>query len=144
MRVSSHSLAVRPPPFHSGSGAIGFLGNFFDFIEWASARVPPTPLLGGWLQLERSLDSAASSALLIERPAQKDRTQFDISYPVIIIPFDQPPPSSVLPFFFPGGSVRLLKIRIFQKSSRQWVRAPGHDMGPGKKYHTKEGPDFFA
>ena len=22
-------------------------------IEWASARVPPTPLLGGWLQLEQ-------------------------------------------------------------------------------------------
>ena len=121
-----------------------YLWNPHLVIEWASARVPPTPLLGGWLQLERSLDSAASSALLIERPAQKDRTQFDISYPVIIIPFDQPPPSSVLPCFFPGGSVRLLKIRIFQKSSRQWVRAPGHDMGPGKKYHTKEGPDFFA
>ena len=44
-------------------------------IEWASARVPPTPLLGGWLQLERSLDSAASSALLIDRPAQKHRTE---------------------------------------------------------------------
>ena len=28
-----------------------------------------------WLQLERSLDSAASSALLIDRPAQKHRTE---------------------------------------------------------------------
>ena len=36
-----------------------------------------------WLKLERSLDSSTSSA-------QKDRTQFDISHPVII-PFDQPP-----------------------------------------------------
>ena len=42
--------------------------------------------------------------------------------------------------FFPGGSVRFLKNTIFQKSSRQWVRVPGHDMGPGIKYH---GPDFF-
>ena len=52
-------------------------------------------------------------------------------------------PSSVLPVFFPGGSVRFLKSTIFEKSSRQWVRVPGHDMGPGKKYHTKKGPDFF-
>ena len=41
------------------------------------------------------------------------------------------------------GSVRFLKSTIFQKSSRQWVRVPGHDMGPGIKYHTKKGPDFF-
>ena len=52
--------------------------------------------------------------------------------------------SSVLPVFFPGGSVRFLKNTIFQKSSRQWVRVPGHDMGPGIKYHTKKGPDFFS
>ena len=51
--------------------------------------------------------------------------------------------SSVLPVFFPGGSVRFLKNTIFQKSSRQWVRVLGHDMGPGIKYHTKRGPDFF-
>ena len=51
--------------------------------------------------------------------------------------------SSVLPFFFPGGSVRFLKNTIFQKSSRQWARVQGHDMGPGIKYHTKKGPDFF-
>ena len=52
--------------------------------------------------------------------------------------------SSVLPFFFPGGSLRFLKNTIFQKSSRQWVRVPGHDMGPGIKYHTKKGQDFFS
>ena len=52
--------------------------------------------------------------------------------------------SSVLPVFFPGGSVRFLKNTIFQKSSRQWVRVPGHDMGPGIKYHTKKGPDVFS
>ena len=52
--------------------------------------------------------------------------------------------SSVLPVFFPGGSVRFLKNTIFQKSSRQWVRVPGHDMGPGIKYHTKKGPVFFS
>ena len=46
-------------------------------------------------------------------------------------------------FFFPGGSVCFKKNTIFQKSSRQWVRVPGHDMGPGIKYHTKKGPDFF-
>ena len=53
-------------------------------------------------------------------------------------------PSSVLPVFFPGGSVRFLKNTIFQKSSRQWVRVPGHDMGPGIKYHTKKGPEFVS
>ena len=52
--------------------------------------------------------------------------------------------SSVLPVFFPGGSVRFFKNTIFQKSSRQWVRVPGHDMGPGIKYHTKKGPDVFS
>ena len=46
--------------------------------------------------------------------------------------------------FFPGGSVRFLKNSIFQKSSRQWVRVPGHDMGPGRKYDTKKGPIFFS
>ena len=73
-------------------------------IEWASARVPPTPLLGGWAEGGWSIsnpvtsqilawnlvpfDSAgynlsvpwtlqASSALSIDRPAQKNRTQFD-------------------------------------------------------------------
>ena len=92
-------------------------------IEWASARVPPTPLLGvglkvvdlyltqsrpdfsvklgsfrlSWLQLERSLDSAASSALPIDRPAQKDRAQFDISHPVIIIPFECLKPGKRMP-----------------------------------------------
>ena len=45
--------------------------------------------------------------------------------------------------FFSWGSVRFLKNTIFQKSSRQWVRVPGHDMGPGIKYHTKKGPYFF-
>ena len=47
-------------------------------------------------------------------------------------------------FFFPGGSVRFLKSTIFQKSSRQWVRVPGHDMGPGKEYHTQKGPECFS
>ena len=46
--------------------------------------------------------------------------------------------------FFPGGLVRFLKNSIFQKSNRQWVRVPGHDMGPGKKYHSKKGPDVFS
>ena len=50
-----------------------------------------------WLQLERSLDSAASSALPIDRPAQKDRTQFDISHPVIIIPFKCLKPGKGMP-----------------------------------------------
>ena len=47
-------------------------------------------------------------------------------------------------FFFLGVQYFLFKNTIFQKSSRQWVRVPGHDMGPGIKYHTKKGPDFFS
>ena len=46
--------------------------------------------------------------------------------------------------FFPGGSVRFLKNTIFQKSGRQWVRVPGHDMGLGREYHTKKCPDVFS
>jgi len=49
-------------------------------------------------------------------------------------------PSSVLPVFFPGGSVRFLKNTIFQKSSKQWVRVPGHDMVPGKKLSYQKRP----
>ena len=45
--------------------------------------------------------------------------------------------------FFPGGSKRFLKNRIFQKSSRQWVRVPGHDMGPGKNIIPKKAQMFF-
>ena len=52
-------------------------------------------------------------------------------------------PSSVLPGFFPGGSVRFLKNSIFQKISRQWVRAPGHDMGPGTKISYQKRPRIF-
>ena len=47
-------------------------------------------------------------------------------------------------FFFPGGSVRFLENTIFQKSSRHWVRVPGHDTGPVIKYHTKKGPDVLS
>ena len=37
----------------------------------------------------------------------------------------------------------LFKKHYFQKSSRQWVRVPGHDMGPGIKYHTKKRLNFW-
>ena len=47
-------------------------------------------------------------------------------------------------FFFLGVQYAFKKNTIFQKSSRQWVRVPGHAMGPGIKYHTKKGPDFFS
>ena len=118
-------------------------------IEWASARVPPTPLLGGWLSgglaptwAFLGLCSLFSLANWASCPEGSDSVRYFLSSDNH--PFWSATTLLCTTFFFPGGSVRLLKIRIFQKSSRQWVRAPGHDMGPGKKYHTKEGPDFFA
>ena len=70
----------------------------------------------------------------------------DFNYEQLWTPYGflQQYPPLYYQFFFPGGSVRFLKNTIFQKSSRQWVRVPGHDMGPGIKYHTKKGPDFFS
>ena len=63
------------------------------------------------------------------------------SYELRMVFFNQYPPLYYQ--FFSWGFSTLFKKHYFPKSSRQWVRVPGHDMGPGIKYHTKKGPDFF-
>ena len=41
------SLAIDP---HTFEYSVIYVDGIYTYIEWASARVPPTPLLGGWAE----------------------------------------------------------------------------------------------
>ena len=62
------------------------LGIIINYIEWASARVPPTPLLGGWAEGGWSISNPVTSQILARNLVPFDSAGSKLSDPWTLQP----------------------------------------------------------
>ena len=69
-----------------GQGLIQKLDTWYKYIEWASARVPPTPLLGGWAEGGWSISDPVTSQILVWNLVPFDSAGSNLSVPWTLQP----------------------------------------------------------
>ena len=69
-----------------GQGLIQKLDTWYKYMEWASARVPPTPLLGGWAEGGWSISDPVTSQILVWNLVPFDSAGSNLSVPWTLQP----------------------------------------------------------